>query len=39
MDELLVKMRAGKELQPLDLNAQLGIHQLLKVVDVEELVS
>ncbi|MGY1712592.1 hypothetical protein ACI8AC_24090 [Geodermatophilus sp. SYSU D00758] len=37
--ELLVELRAGKELQPLDLGSQPELQQLLKVVDVEELIS
>jgi hypothetical protein len=37
--ELLIKLRGGKELQPLNLDAQPEIQQLLKVVDVEGLVS
>ncbi len=38
-DELLVKLRAGRELQPLKLETQPEIHQPLKVVDVEDLIS
>jgi hypothetical protein len=37
--EFLVKVRAGKELQPLNLDSQPEIQQLLKVVDVDELIS
>ncbi|MGY1724752.1 hypothetical protein [Blastococcus sp. SYSU DS0533] len=37
--EFVVKLRAGKELQPLDLSTQPEIEQLLKVVDVEDLMS
>lgn len=37
--ELLVNLRAGKELQPIDLGAQPGIRALLEVVDVEELIA
>lgn len=34
-EELLVKLRAGKELQPLSLDSQPEIQQLLKAADVE----
>ncbi len=37
--ELLIKLRGGKELQPLSLDAQPEIQQLLKVVDVEDLLT
>ncbi len=37
--ELLIKLRGGKEMQPLSLDAQPEIQQLLKVVDVEDLVA
>jgi hypothetical protein len=37
--ELVVDLRAGKELQPLDLTDQPGIRGLLQVVDVEELTA
>ena len=37
--ELVVRLRGGKELQPLDLAAQPGIRALLTVVDVEELTA
>ncbi|RFU18769.1 DUF4236 domain-containing protein [Geodermatophilus marinus] len=33
--ELLAKLRAGKELQPLDLSSHPQLQQLLKVVDIE----
>jgi hypothetical protein len=35
--ELLIKLRGGKELQPLDLSDQPGIRALLQIVDVAEL--
>jgi hypothetical protein len=35
--ELLVKLRGGKELQPLDLTGQPEIRSLLQVVDIDEL--
>ena len=37
--ELLIKLRSGKELQPLDLSDQPGIRALLQIVDVAELTS
>ena len=37
--ELLIKLRGGKELQPLRLDAEPEIEQLLKVVDVEDLLT
>jgi hypothetical protein len=37
--ELLVKLRAGKELQPLDLSDQPAIRALLQIVDVAELTA
>jgi hypothetical protein len=37
--ELVVNLRAGTELQPLDLSDQPGIRGLLQVVDVEELTA
>lgn len=38
-EELIVKLRGGKELQPLDLSSQPEINALLKVVDIDELTS
>jgi hypothetical protein len=38
-DELIVKLRAGKELQPLDLTSQPEIRAVLDVVDVDELTA
>jgi hypothetical protein len=37
--ELVIKLRGGKGLQPIDLDAQPGIRALLGVVDVEELTA
>ena len=37
--ELLVKLRAGKELQPLNLDSHPGIQDLLTFVDVDDLVA
>jgi hypothetical protein len=37
--ELVVNLKAGKELQPIDLTDQPGIRALLDVVDVEELTA
>jgi len=37
--ELLIKLRGGKELVPLNLDSQPEIQQLLGVVDIEDLVS
>lgn len=37
--ELLVDLKGGKELQPIDLHAQPGIRALLDVVDLEELTA
>ena len=37
--ELLVKLRGGKELQPVNLDCQPEIQRLLSIVDVEELLS
>lgn len=37
--ELLIKLRGGKELVPLNLDSQPEIQQLLEVVDIEDLVS
>jgi len=37
--ELLVKLRGGKELQPLDLSDQPGIRSLLQIVDTDELTA
>lgn len=37
--ELVLKLRGGKALQPLDLDAQPGIRALLGVVDVAELTA
>jgi type II secretory pathway pseudopilin PulG len=37
--ELLIKLRGGKELQPLDLSDQPGIRALLQIVDVAELTA
>jgi hypothetical protein len=37
--ELLVKLRGGKELQPIDLSDQPEIRSLLKVVDTDELTA
>ena len=38
-DELLVNLKGGKELQPVDLTDQPGIRALLDVVDLEELTA
>jgi hypothetical protein len=37
--ELVITLRGGKELQPIDLAAQPGIRALLGVVDLEELTA
>jgi hypothetical protein len=37
--ELLVNLKAGKELQPLDLSDQPGIRSLLQIVDTDELTA
>jgi hypothetical protein len=37
--EFVVKLRAGKELQPLNLDAHPDIRQLLNIVDVEDLIA